>query len=206
LLIPTNIATALTDTHRREIPILAERYGTPRVEVVDLGTNRFAHPGDQRGRPGEVCMVIRRPSQRVLVFRKTFYPAGIYRLPTGGIRDDESIWAALERELYEETGLGIVRVRFLSIVAYRTTAGGADPVTFTHTFLLDGAAGMPVPVDPDERVEEFRDVDVNDLASIADQLDRLTPRRAPDLESDWDDWGRFRAVIHRAVWEQLSSR
>jgi 8-oxo-dGTP pyrophosphatase MutT (NUDIX family) len=206
LLIPTNIAAVLTDAHRREIPILVERYGTPRVEIVDLGINRFAHPGDQRGRPGEVCMVIRRPSHRLLVFRKTFYLPGIYRLPTGGIRADEGIFQALERELYEETGLGIAAVRFLSLVAYRTTAGGADPVTVTYAFLLDDAAGIPVPVDPDEQVEEFKDVEIDDLLSIADHLDRLAPRPAPDLESDWHDWGRFRAVIHRIVWEQLNSR
>ena len=205
MLIPTTIAAVLPDAHRREIPILAERYGTPRVEVVDLGTNRFAHPGDRRGRPGEVCMVIRRPSDRLLVFRKTFYPPGIHRLPTGGIHADEGIAQALERELYEETGLGIAAVRFLSLVAYRTTAGGADPVTVTYAFLLDDVAGTPVPVDPNEQVEEFRDVEVGDLLSIADQLDGLAPRPAPGLESNWHDWGRFRAVIHRVVWEELKN-
>jgi len=193
----------LTAAHRREIVALAEHYGTPRVDAVDLGANRFADPGDGRRRPGEVCMVIRRPPTKLLVFRKTFYPAGIYRLPTGGIHDQEGIFDALQRELYEETGLGTDRVRFLSMVAYRTAWGGLDPVTFTYAFLLDGSAGVPVPVDPDEQVENFKEIRPDELLSIADQLDRLASLPAPDLETHWDDWGRFRAVIHRLVWEQF---
>jgi 8-oxo-dGTP pyrophosphatase MutT (NUDIX family) len=197
--------TLLADSHRREIGDLAERFGTPRVEVVDLGANRFADPGNGRPRPGEVCMIIRRPPAKLLVFRKTFYPAGIYRLPTGGIHDQEGIFDALQRELYEETGLSVGGVRFLSVAAYRTTAGGTDPVTFTYAFLLDGSGGAPVPVDPDEQVEDFKEIEPDGLLSIADQLDRLAPLPAPDLESHWDDWGRFRAVIHRIVWEQLGA-
>ncbi|MGH2349825.1 MAG: NUDIX hydrolase [bacterium] len=195
----------LPEAHRREIEVLAARYGKPRIDVVDLGANRFADPGDGSPRAGEVCMVIRRPAARVLVFRKTFYPAGIFRLPTGGIGDGEGIFDALSRELHEETGFNISGARFLSAVGYRTAAGGANPQTFTYAFLLDSPDAHPKPADPHEQVEEFREIDPDDLLPIAGQLERLDPLPAPDLESNWGDWGRFRAFVHRIVWEVLKN-
>ncbi|HEV8354232.1 MAG TPA: NUDIX hydrolase [bacterium] len=193
----------LPEAHRREIEVLAARYGAPRIDVADLGANRFADPGGGTPRPCEVCMIIRRSSARFLVFRKTFYPPEIFRLPTGGIGNGEGILDALGRELYEETGFSIGGVHFLSVVAYRTSAGVADPLTFTYAFLLDSPEANPRPVDPHEHVEAFREIDPHDLRRIAWELDRLAPQPAPELESNWSDWGRFRAVVHRIVWEMF---
>jgi len=83
---------------RREIAELAHRYGEPRVidAMIDDG---FDDPIRRRDRYGEVLMAVRRPSGKLLLAIKTFYPRGAYRLPTGGIHHGESIHDALLRPL-----------------------------------------------------------------------------------------------------------
>lgn len=51
--------------------------------------------GVARMRRFEVCMVIRRVSGRVLVFTKTFFPEGAFRLLTRGVEPGAVIEGAL---------------------------------------------------------------------------------------------------------------
>lgn len=171
--------------------------------TVDLGPNRFAHPDGTGGRASEVCMVFRRPGGEVLTFRKTFYPPGVYRLLTGGIGLGEGIAEALAREAREETGLSVDARRLLAAVGYRAGDAGPAPSTYTFAFLLDDARATPVAVDLQERIEDFRWVRADELPRMAEALARLGSAWSPELEGTWDDWGRFRAVIHSVVWEAL---
>jgi hypothetical protein len=60
---------------------------------------------DAHNRRGEVVLIVQKPDDRILLHTKPFYPAGVFRLPTGGLKPEESINDGLVRELYEETGL-----------------------------------------------------------------------------------------------------
>jgi NAD+ diphosphatase len=193
-----------------ELEALAARYGAPRRVEASL-TGRPFDPLTRNDRYGEVCMVVRRPDGRLLTAIKTFYPAGAFRLLTGGVNYGESIEAALLRETREETGLQVSVRRFLALAEYRITASGeppADPAGepdfVSFAFLLDEVGGTLGVEDEDEEIAEFRAVTVAELPVLADRLSGL-----PDLDSDriggnWRDWGRFRAVVHRAVYEALS--
>ncbi|MDQ7843737.1 MAG: NUDIX hydrolase [Armatimonadota bacterium] len=169
--------------------------------AVELGANTFAFP---RGaaRPDEVCIVFRRPGGDVLVMRKTFYPSGVYRLPTGGIRPGEAVLHALHREAWEETGWTVAPAQTvpIAVVTYR---GGPALACRSFVFLIEGVDGAPRPQDPHEQVADFRWVPSGTLVALAGALEALGPEQAPDLESTWRDWGRFRAVVHRLVEELL---
>ena len=188
----------------RQLKLLATR--TTLYRSIDLGINKFAHPDGTGGRAHEVCMVFRRPGGDVLTFRKTFYPPGVYRLPTGGILPGEGIVDALTREAKEETGLSGAPHRLLAVVGYRAGEAGQHPSTYTFAFLLDDVRAAPVAVDPQEQVEDFQWVDVDQLPHMADVLARLGTTWSPDLEGTWGDWGRFRAAIHTVIWEALQER
>jgi ADP-ribose pyrophosphatase YjhB (NUDIX family) len=178
---------------------LARRLGEPaRVDaVIDDG---FFDPIRKPDRVGEVCMVIRRKNAKLLLAIKTFYPRGAYRLPTGGIRPDESIHGALERETKEETGLDTHARRFLAVISYRPRASpGGAPIFHTFAFLLDEAGGTLGTLDANERIEEFVEIDRVELPAVADRLERVTSAQSADIGGDWADWGRFRAVVHRVV-------
>jgi 8-oxo-dGTP pyrophosphatase MutT (NUDIX family) len=197
---------ALPQSTQDELEQLAQRYGRPLVRDVDLGVHSMFDPLNRTDRFGEVCMVVRRPDGKVLTMKKTLYPPGVYRLLTGGINHGEHVLDALLRETYEETGLEVTITRFLAAVAYHTGSTDTGPVFYTFAFLLDEVSGSLGVVDEKERVEAFREVKPADLPTMADSLDGMGTDYSGEIGGYWRDWGRFRAVIHRMVWEALKVR
>jgi 8-oxo-dGTP pyrophosphatase MutT (NUDIX family) len=185
-----------------EIRDLEARFGPSRVEEHLIPAFRV---GQWHPQGSEVCMVIRRPSGNLLTMIKTFYPRGAHRLPTGGIDVGEGILAAALRETHEETGLEVEVRRLLCRVAYRReSASSSAPVFHTFAFLLDERAGILGSLDPHEQLEEFREVDPRELRAIAARLEAIRGDTATE-PGDWQAWGRFRAVVHRAVAEALGA-
>ena len=107
-----------------EIADLAARYGQPRRVAVELAGAPFS-PLILEDRHGEVCMVVRRPNGKLITAIKTFYPAGAFRLLTGGVSHGEPIAEALLREVAEETELAVVVRRFLAVIEYHLRGGWA---------------------------------------------------------------------------------
>ncbi len=187
-----------------ELSALEARFGAPRVLEAAIPDN-FDDPIRKPDRFGEVCMVIRRPSGRLLLSIKTFYPRGAYRLPTGGIHHGEGVYDALVREAYEETGLDLTVERFLARIAYHGPASEAH-LFHTFAFLLRERGGTLGAIDQSEQIEDWREADVADLPHVADVLDHLRAPGSIDIGGDWTAWGRFRAVVHREVHAALVSR
>ncbi|NOK64216.1 MAG: NUDIX hydrolase [Chloroflexi bacterium AL-W] len=208
-MLPTHIET--------EIAELATRYGEPLRTVAQLGGQPIS-PITKNDRIGEVCMVVRRPNGKLITATKTFYPPNGFRLLTGGIDHGETIEAALLRETFEETGLAIVVRQFLAIVAYHTawdvdadsiddskkrhSATRATPFT-TYAFLLDEIGGTLAPQDEKERLGEFREVAIEELPAMANTLDHIVDGQSEEIAGSWRDWGAFRAIIHRVVYDAL---
>ena len=187
-----------------ELAQLAQAYHQPLVRTVDLASDDTFNPLRKRdGRYGEVCMVVRRTNGRLLTIKKTSYPSATYRLPTGGINPGERILDALIRETVEETGLQVAVDRFLAAIAYRAKGTGEQPVFYTFAFLLDEVSGKLGPTDLDESIEDFREIEPDELVTVARHLSQLEPTAAIEMDGRWHDWGEFRAVIHRAVWDSL---
>jgi 8-oxo-dGTP pyrophosphatase MutT (NUDIX family) len=194
----------LTQNIQDELAQLALAYHQPLVRKVDLASDDTFDPLRKRdGRYGEVCMVVQRTNGQLLTIIKTSYPPGTYRLPTGGINPGERILDALLRETVEETGLQVVVRRFLAAIAYRTKGTGEQPVFYTFAFLLDEVGGELGATDVGERIEDFREIEPVELVPMAQQLSQLEPIEGIELDGRLRDWGEFRAVIHRAVWESL---
>jgi ADP-ribose pyrophosphatase YjhB (NUDIX family) len=167
-------------------------------------------PLTKADRVGEVCMVIRRPSGRLLTFRKDIYPDGVFRLLTGGINHAEGVQAALLREVEEETSLTVALNRLMAVIAYSapgSPAGAFDSPPFafhTFAFLLDELSGSLAAQDLDERVEAFRDVEPAELPELAAFLEGLDDREDRAIGGSWRSWGIFRAIVHRVVAAQLN--
>ncbi len=198
----------------QEITQLSQRFGAPVRRTVMIANEGLFDPLGKPDRYGEVCMVVRRTNGNLLTARKTFYPDNAYRLLTGGIGHGEPIFDALLRETEEETGLEVEIRRFLAVIDYRLERPAGKtlpdrpknaPSFHTFAFLLDEMGGTLACYDPDERVEDFRDVTVDELPTLAQHLRQLGQDFNPDIHGRWRDWGRFRAVIHDVVYETLLS-
>jgi 8-oxo-dGTP pyrophosphatase MutT (NUDIX family) len=193
----------LAQNIQNELNQLAKTYEQPVVQVADLAVSKLFDPLNKTDRYGEVCMVVRRPNGKVLTMIKTFYPQGAYRLPTGGISHGEGVLAALLRETAEETGLQVKVRHFLAAVAYRTSITGEEPVFYTFAFLLDELGGTLTVLDESEQIADFREVEPANLIKVAEYLEQLGTEYSQYLHGEIRDWGRFRAVIHRAVWQAM---
>lgn len=193
---------------QQELAQLAQSYGQPLVQSVHLENNRYFDPINRTDRYGEVCMVVQRLNGHLLTMRKTFYPRGVSRLPTGGIHPGEAILAALLRETHEETGLQVEVRRFLAAVSYRPGSQNVEtvPVFYTFAFLLNEVGGTLETLDESERVEAFFEIEPTSLPVLADRLGQVEETYSSEIDGRWRDWGLFRAVIHRIVAEAMKER
>ncbi|GAB4505994.1 MAG: hypothetical protein Kow00123_01320 [Anaerolineales bacterium] len=148
-------------------------------------------------RRGEVAMVIANAAGQVLTHTKPFYPAGVLRIPTGGIGREERVLDAVRREMWEETGLEAEVERLLAVIEYRFTDGAREVRFATYLFLLRADGHEPHVQDAAERITGFGQTDVAGLVRIAEQLE--------SLPGHWNEWGRFRAVAHRVAAETLGA-
>jgi ADP-ribose pyrophosphatase YjhB (NUDIX family) len=205
-----------------EIGSLSARYGRPRRVTAKLQGWQFS-PLTMQDRYGEVCMVVQRQNGRLITAKKTFYPAGAFRLLTGGVDHGEPIAAALLREVAEETGLDVMVRRFLAVIEYQSQGigdrgwGMGDGLTIPHplspiphafatfAFLLDEIGGRLQAHDPGEQIVAFRELEVAELPMLAATLENLPDQVDPEIDGSWRDWGRYRAVGHRVVYQALSA-
>jgi ADP-ribose pyrophosphatase YjhB (NUDIX family) len=177
-----------------------ERLGTPVERTYDLDDwgddRRFWEMWESR--KAEVILVICREGGRVVLQTKRFYPEGVFRLPTGGVREGERLLEAVRRELREETGLEASPERFLGVLHYRFRRGGRAMERASYVFLVRGGAAPLAPQDEGEGISAFRDVPLSELPSVARSLE--------SLPGDWAVWGAFRALAHRFVAEVVGVR
>lgn len=174
-----------------ELHALTTRYGQPLRRTAEcemdetLFLTRFLRSGDRRG---EVVLLIEQPNGRLLLHRKAHYGPDHFRLPTGGIRLDETVDAAALREAWEETGRSVEIVRFLAVL-HTTQYFGEIRLPFTSCLfhLRAGTAPAPAPARGDE-VAEFGDCLPAELPAVAARLRAIPGSRGY--------WGRWRAVAH----------
>lgn len=179
----------------------ARRYGLPseRITILPVGEDLFAYWRHVvENRVAEVVLAAQRPNGRFLIHTKGEYPDGVYRLMSGGVKRDEALLDAVHRELWEETGLQGQVVRFLGALTTRFQHDGQEIVFYSFLFHVRVSEGAPCPQDDSEDITAFREIVLAEMGDLADALERLE-------ESFWRDWGRFRAVAHRLLVEELTA-
>lgn len=149
-------------------------------------------------RRGEVGMLILDSEGKALIHTKPHYPEGTFRIPTGGIKPRERVLAAVLREAWEETGLQVAVERLLAVLEYRFTDGERELRFATYLFVLRSDGSEALPQDEDEQIAELRKMDLRGLGGLADSLE--------GLDGKWSDWGRFRALAHRAAAQCLGGK
>ena|SRR3990172_4058285 len=182
-----------------ELHKLEQEYGTFRIEAATIPMNdaEFQHWHDavaiKRKRRGEVALLIENNKRQILLHTKSFYPNGVYRIPTGGIHFGESVLAALEREMYEETGFDVLSKKLIALTLYQFTNSKSRVGFPSYLFRVTTTMTSPSPQDPGERITDFGWIDVSELEGVIDRLQ--------NLNEAWNEWGKMRAVPHRLALE-----
>ena len=88
----------------------------------------------------------------------------------------------------------------------RCLCSKGPPLFHTLAFLLDEVGGTFKTRDEEEQIEDWIEVEPSALSDVADRLDHIASAPSKDIGGDWADWGHFRAIVHRAVAEELTDR
>lgn len=183
---------------------LEERFGAFHRHHADLPVstevmlNLMRKMTDKKPRRGEVVMVIPNEVGHIWLHTKAFYPAGVYRLMTGGLDPGETPHQALRREVLEETGFSVEINRCLAVITYTFSGAGQTLPFASYVFLTTPTGGFPRPTDPHETITDFQAVPAEGLLDAARQLRSLRGR--------FGDWGLFRAIGHEVAGQCLAKK
>jgi 8-oxo-dGTP pyrophosphatase MutT (NUDIX family) len=128
-------------------------YGRPEefYTSFEMNSREFKNllASQKDGRSHDVTIFIRKDKKWV-VNSKPWYPEGLYRIPSGGIRPDESIEAGALREAFEETGCKIKLKKYFIRIHVRFFNGNKSVDWISHLVLADYISGELQPIDTHE--------------------------------------------------------
>lgn len=183
---------------RHIVQELVLTFGEPEVERWDVPMTENELDAVERhrslGRAHDVSLVIR-DGEKIAVIRKSGYPQGAFRLPSGGIHPEESFLDGAVREALEETGLSVRIEDYLLQVHATFVSGDRRAKWTTHVMLARPLEGSLVPRDTAE-IEGARWMD----------WPELTDRVNPLLRESGLGGLAYRARLHDRVGAILLSR
>ena len=138
---------------RHIVQELVFTFGEPEVDRWDVPMTEAELDAVERhrslGRAHDVSLVIQDGDQ-IAVIRKSGYPEGAYRLPSGGIHPEESFLDGAVREALEETGLSVRVLDYLLQVHATFSCGPRQAKWTTHVMLARRLEGALAPRDTAE--------------------------------------------------------
>lgn len=146
-----------------------ERYGPAAWDThpaAPEGPSTDPDPEACRVRPTVKCLVVR--DGRALCIR---WSNGDWSLPGGGVEPDESVYAAAEREVREETGLDVRAIAVLDCYSY--FLGRPDGVQRNLTTVLRCEERQRRAVDTDANPVEIEEITAHEWVPLDAVGDRV---------------------------------
>jgi len=170
-----------------KLNVIFSNEGVIREASLDFVSRKFFAEFKHRinvERHAEVAFAVERKNGKIIVIRTNFYPAGIYRIPTGGINFGEDVIDALNREIAEELGIKTEVKRFLGAVKYLINYKDENLNFYSFVFWVKELSGEILTDAIENEIGEFIEVDHAALDEICNNLKNNTSR--------WKDWCGFR--------------
>jgi 8-oxo-dGTP pyrophosphatase MutT (NUDIX family) len=153
-------------------PVIEEKYGIPRQLTMSFPMNPaefdMLKESMQDGRDSDVTLFIFK-EDKLIVIAKPWYPQGMYRAPSGGIKPGEDLELTAKREAYEETGVEIELVKYLLRIDVTFTCSQASEEWTSHVFTARYLSGDPHPVDTIE-IKKVHLLSLEELSELKEML------------------------------------
>jgi len=107
--------------------------------------------------------------KKVIVNAKPWYPEGLYRAPSGGIKPGEDIELSAKREAYEETGAEIELIKYILRIQVTFTCSQEAVNWTSHVFTAKYLSGDLRPIDTRE-IKEVNLMSLEKLDSLKEKL------------------------------------
>jgi 8-oxo-dGTP pyrophosphatase MutT (NUDIX family) len=132
---------------------IERKYGRPREMVMSFLMNpkefEMLQSSMKDGRNSDVTLFIFK-DDKVIVIAKPWYPEGLFRAPSGGIKPGEDIESTAKREAYEETGTEIELKSYILRIQVTFTCSGNKKEWTSHVFTGRYLSGDLKPIDTRE--------------------------------------------------------
>lgn len=176
---------------------IEQKYGTPRELTMSFDMNPaefdMLKESMKDGRDSDVTLFIFKDA-KVIVIAKPWYPRGLYRAPSGGIKPGEDMELCAKREAYEETGVQIKLVHYVLRIQVTFTCAQAGQEWTSHVLVAEYVSGRLHPID----TREIREADLLSLDELAAMKDRLLQQDSGGLH--------YRAALTEAAIREIRSR
>lgn len=147
---------------------IEKKYGKPKFLKMfsPLSLNEFTNLEESMrdGRNSDVTLFVFKGG-KVIVISKPWYPPGLYRAPSGGVRPGESLEEVSLREAYEETGAKIKLQRYILKIKVTFSHNQKDVIWTSHIFTAKYLSGKIKPVDTRE-IKEAKLMSLKELSSL----------------------------------------
>lgn len=151
---------------------IERKYGRPRELIMSFPMSPaefdMLKASMRDGRNSDVTLFIFK-NEKVIVIAKPWYPEGLYRAPSGGIKPDEDIERSAKREAYEETGIKIELTRYILRIDVTFTCGQAKAGWTSHVLTASYLSGDLRPIDTRE-IKEVNLMSLEELSSLKEEL------------------------------------
>jgi len=147
---------------------IERKYGTPRELVMTFSMNpkefQMLKNSMRDGRNSDVTMFIFK-GDKIIVIAKPFYPEGLYRAPSGGIKPGENLELTAKREAYEETGTEIELEKYILRIRVSFVCDREKTEWTSHVFAARYISGELKPIDTHE-IKETALMSLEELSSL----------------------------------------
>jgi ADP-ribose pyrophosphatase YjhB (NUDIX family) len=189
-----SFAITIRKTKMNTLEDIEKRFGIPRKLSMSFRMNPSEFQGlkdsMKDGRNSDVTLFIFKDN-KIIVIAKPWYPKGLYRAPSGGLKPDENLEPCAKREAYEETGTKIKLEKYILRIHVTFTCN-ANKVNWTsHVFTAKYLSGDLRPIDTRE-IREVNLLSLDELAALKEKL----------LESDSGGL-HYRAALTEAALKKI---
>lgn len=140
-------------SQKEQIQKIEEEFGTPKELEMSFpmrkGEFQNLLESQKDGRSSDITLLIFKDN-RIIVIAKPWYPDGLWRIPSGGWKPDESFIECAKREAYEETGAKIRLEKYILRINVTFTYNNEKVKWTSHIFVAKYLKGRLRPVDKKE--------------------------------------------------------